>query len=117
MSVTGFVPDVRLPLACSTIYCHISYQEGMPIALLEAMALGRCVLAVPVGGIPEVLDGTNGRLVASGPHAVAEGVLRFLANRAVIERLGAAAAETIRRGYTWEARIPQVLSIYGAGAR
>ena len=41
-----------------------SMDEGLPLALLEAMACARPVIATPVGGIPEALaDGTSGILV------------------------------------------------------
>lgn len=110
--VTGFVSDPSLALAAATIYCHISYQEGLPLAVLEAMSLGRCVLASRTGGIPEVIDGSNGRLVARGPARVARAILDLLASPDDMDRLATAARLTILEGYTWTARVTQLRSVY-----
>lgn len=43
-----------------------SYGEGLPISILEAMSYGNAILSTPVGGIPEVVDESNGILVEPG---------------------------------------------------
>jgi len=44
-----------------------SYHEGLPVALLEAMAAGKVILSTPVGGIPDLVkEGSNGFLVTPG---------------------------------------------------
>lgn len=59
--------DVHQLMTSFDIYALPSIHEGIPIALLEAMALGRPVVASRVGGVPEVLrDGVDGRLVPAG---------------------------------------------------
>ena len=56
-----------------------SYNEGLPISILEAMSYGDAVISTPVGGIPEVVDATNGILVAPGDRdAIYDAVLRIV---------------------------------------
>lgn len=43
-----------------------SYNEGLPISILEAMSYGNAIISTPVGGIPEVVDSSNGILVRPG---------------------------------------------------
>lgn len=66
----GIVPDVNPYLAAADIVVIPSLIEGIPIILMEAMALGIPVVASRVGGIPDVIsDGVNGFLCDSGDLA------------------------------------------------
>ena len=48
------------------IYILPSFNEGLPISILEAMSYGMPIISTPVGGIPEVVDENNGILVTPG---------------------------------------------------
>lgn len=67
-----------------------SYHEGLPIAVLEALAAGLPLVTTPVGGIPEVIkDGVNGVLVEPGDiRALADGLLRLLDDDGLRRRMG-----------------------------
>lgn len=55
-------------------------RDGIPVFLIEAMALGRCVVSTPVSGIPELIeDGTSGWLAPAKPDALAARIESILA--------------------------------------
>lgn len=72
------------------VYILPSYNEGLPIAILESMAYGHPVISTPAGGIPEVIkDGVNGRLVTAGDTAaIADAVMGYIENRALVKEHG-----------------------------
>jgi glycosyltransferase involved in cell wall biosynthesis len=103
--------DVPEVLAALDVFVLPSHSEGMPNALLEAMAAGKPVIATAVGGSIElVTDGVNGLLVpAHSPDSLAAAVSRLRADPALAARLAAAAQEAAATR-AW----PQVLSQYEA---
>ncbi len=70
-----------------------SRQEGMPVALLEAMSVGLPVVATAVGGVPDVVvDGREGLLVdVDAPSALASAVMKLAGDAELRARLGAGA--------------------------
>jgi glycosyltransferase involved in cell wall biosynthesis len=75
-----------------------SLSEGMPMALLEAMAYGMAIVATRAGGIPELVeDGVDGLLVEPGDtEALAAALARLAADAELRGRLAAAARERAR---------------------
>jgi glycosyltransferase involved in cell wall biosynthesis len=62
----GFVEDTPCLLHSIDILTHTSLSEGVPNAVLEAMAMGKAVVATEVGGVPELIeDGVTGVLIPS----------------------------------------------------
>lgn len=101
-------------LARAAIFVLPSYDEGLPMALLEAMAAGKAVVATPVGGIPQaVSDGGNGLLVAPRDVAALAAALRSLLDDAALrQRLGGAARATVVARFSTEAVLGRLDAIY-----
>ncbi len=97
----GFVPNPYGVLASADLVAMPSLIEGMPMALLEAMALGKPVVASEVWGIPEVVaDGETGMLVpAANPEALALALLRLLEDGELRRRMGARAKTFVSTMY------------------
>lgn len=98
---TGQRPDVPRLLAALDVLAMPSRWEGLPIALLEAMAMSRPVVATRVSSIPDVIaHEENGLLVPpADPVALAAALRRLLADSALRAKLGQNALETVRQNY------------------
>lgn len=72
------------------VYILPSYNEGLPIAILEAMAYHHPVISTPVGGIPEVVrHDYNGKLVIPGDtESIAKAITFYIDNREYIKQQG-----------------------------
>jgi glycosyltransferase involved in cell wall biosynthesis len=81
------------------VFVMPSRSEGLPMALMEAMAYGMAIAATDVGGIPEaVADDSEGLLVASEqPQELSEAICRLAADPALRRRLGEAARARAER--------------------
>jgi glycosyltransferase involved in cell wall biosynthesis/GT2 family glycosyltransferase len=75
-----------------------SLWDNFPNALLEAMALGACIVSTDAGGIPEIIEsGVSGLLVPpADEHALADAIGRALADDPLRARLGLAAQARVR---------------------
>jgi glycosyltransferase involved in cell wall biosynthesis len=94
---TGLRRDVADLLPAFDVACLSSRNEGVPVAVLEAMAVGIPVVATDCGALRDVvLDGEQGYLVPVGDSAAMADRLRTLADDPVLRRrLGAAARQRV----------------------
>jgi len=97
VELLGIRSDARSIIKRLEVFVLPSRHEGLPLALLEAMALGRPIVATTVGGVPEVLDQSTAVLVAPGdPRALADGIGGLLRDPDRAKRLGEAAEKAVR---------------------
>ena len=88
--------EVAVAFDAATALVLPSRSEGMGRVVVEALCRGRPVVASRVGGIPDLVrDGENGLLVEPGDTAaLADALVRILADRELAERLAARARES-----------------------
>lgn len=100
--LTGWTDDVAGFLATGDLFAFPSHQEGFPLTLLEAMAVGLPVVASEIDGPVEILtDGVNGRLVPDDdPDRLAEALGELVSDHDTALRLGAAARELVLTEYS-----------------
>jgi glycosyltransferase involved in cell wall biosynthesis len=96
---TGFRDDATRLAAAFDVFALPSAWEGLPIALLEAMWLGKPCVVSRVGGTSEVVEHeTNALVVPPGDsYALATELIRVLKDRPLQERLGAGATTRARQ--------------------
>jgi glycosyltransferase involved in cell wall biosynthesis len=89
--------------------------EGIPISLIEALALRRPVVATHIGGIPEVIEhGATGLLVPPrDPRALAEAISRILSDRAGAARLADEGYRVAQSQFSAERMVREVEGLYG----
>jgi glycosyltransferase involved in cell wall biosynthesis len=110
----GIQREIPQIMAMSDIITFSSAWEGLPVALLEAMAMGKPTVCTTVGGIPMVVqNGENGVLVPPGnPRALADGLLSVLKDKAFAAKLGENARKTIVANFSAAAMHQRILDIY-----
>jgi len=111
---TGFLQDIPGVLACLDILVFSSEWEGLPVTLLEAMAMKRPVVSTRAGGIPKVIDsGQNGLLVdVNDPDGLAQACLSILSDPALKQRLATQARHTVAKHYSQTLMHRKILDLY-----
>ncbi len=110
--VSGDIKERELSQAA--IYVLPSYAEGLPMAVLEAMASATPVIATAVGGTPDaIVDGVTGYLVEPGDiPMLADRIVRLLRDAALRERFGLEARNRARQLFSTETVLAQVEDLY-----
>ncbi|MBA5607593.1 glycosyltransferase family 4 protein [Duganella sp. FT3S] len=116
VTILGWIGPERKEqeLAQASIFVLPSYDEGLPMAMLEAMAAGKAVVVTPVGGIPQaVRDGHNGVLVPVGdPAALARALGRLLDDERWRAGLAAQARATVAARFSTAVVLGQLDAVY-----
>jgi glycosyltransferase involved in cell wall biosynthesis len=101
-------------LARAQIFCLPSHAEGLPMAMLEAMAAGKAVVVTRVGAMPEAIeDRANGMLVPPRDvPALAAALAALLSDDALRTRLGGQARATVVQRFSTEVALAKLAALY-----
>ena len=105
------VPDL---LNCINAYCLPSLWEGLSIALLEAMAMGKAIVATPTDGTKEVIvDEKNGMVIPfERPQALADAIVRLHGDEALCKEYGKQARKVVALRFNAQRVSDAVAAIY-----
>lgn len=114
VSFPGLQDDVRPFLSAMDLLLITSEFEGLPLVLLEAMALELPVVSTRVGGIPEVVrHGETGRLAPFGrPEKAAAAILELLASPAERVALGRAGRRRVAEEFGTDRMLGELEALY-----
>ncbi len=101
ITIYGICNDVRSLLACSDIFTLASVEEGMPIALMEAMSMSIPCSTTKAGGIGELIDnGINGLITEYGDiDSFGNNILRLLNDEKLRQSIGSKAREKMAKQF------------------
>lgn len=110
----GFRSDVKNLLQLTDLFVMPSLSEGLPMALLEAMAMRKAVIVTPVGAIPSVIeDGNDGLLVPrKSVEELARAIIDLIDSPGKIEILGENAKKKVISKFSGQVMTGQYLEIY-----
>lgn len=110
----GWLEDVRETLALADVFVLPSRGEHFGRVLIEAMAMGKAVVATDAGGVPEIVShGETGWLVEPGqPARLVEAVGRLLADGAQAVQFGESGRRVVEDRFSLHSHVHQVQSLY-----
>ncbi|MFH2035005.1 MAG: glycosyltransferase [Candidatus Zixiibacteriota bacterium] len=110
----GFQNDINSFLGKLNIFVMSSVHEGIPMILLEAMAMQKPVVATGVGGIKEVIeDNISGILTPYGDaDSMAQKIIDLIANKEVRNQLGISARKRIADRFSSESQKKKLYELY-----
>jgi glycosyltransferase involved in cell wall biosynthesis len=111
---TGFREDVGAFYNIADLFVMSSVQEGLGTSVLDALAVGKPVVAARSGGIPEIIsDGETGRLVeAADPSALAKGIVDLLQQTNLAQKMAAQGQKVVRERFSIDAMVEQYVRVY-----
>ena len=116
INVTGYVSNQDLPSYYSVVdvIVHPSLRDGLPNAVLEAMACEKPVIATAVGGLVDVIqDCHNGRSIAVNDVSTLATILQeVLSDNNLQKHLGRSARQTVQSRFTLQNELERNLALY-----
>ncbi len=116
--LTGKLTPDEIPyfLKALDVFVHASFREGMPAAILEAMASGLPIIATDAEGVPDIFDTTEsiGRMIPKGDITGLADAMKELNNMdtKVLKAMGDAATKRLLQGFTSTQMAQGIVEVY-----
>lgn len=117
VSITGWISSERVQqeLRAARVMVLASFAEGLPVVIMEAMALGRPVVTTGIAGIPELVrQGVDGWLVPAGDVGALAAAIResLHASPEQLIRMGADAAQRVRERHRIDTEAAKLVRLF-----
>lgn len=111
--LVGVTAQIAGIVAAADVFVLPSVSEGFPFVLLEALALGKPVVASNIAGVTEIIDdGTTGLLVPPrDSRALAGGIARLLRDSDLARCIGEAGQDMVRERFSAEGMVRQTVGV------
>ncbi len=108
----GPIPEAYLLLKEADLFILPSYYEGLPMCILEAFSFSKPVVASDVGGIPELLDGENGKAVNNNVEDFSQAIRYFLTNQEIYDKACKNARKTYEADFEDSVMAERYIQLY-----
>ena len=113
LSVQWFGQDIpKKYFSDSDIFAYFSYEDNMPIALMEAMASGLPAVTNKVGAVAEIIDSGSDGFVAKSSQDYQNILLKLMNDFDLRKNVGLLARKKIKEKFSWETVFPKWLELY-----
>ena len=113
----GYRNDISEICNCADLFVFMSHQEGLPVALMEAMACGLPAVCSNIRGNTDLIeDGVTGLLANNTPEEVAQSISKMKSDTALRNRVASAALQKIKQ-FDLSSVEDAMSKIYGGGVR
>src|SRR3989344_3926868 len=113
LSLQWFGQDIpKKYFSDSDIFAYFSYEDNMPIALMEAMASGLPVVTNEVGAVAEIIDSGSDGFVAKSSQDYQNILLKLMNDFDLRKNVGLLARKKIKEKFSWETVFSKWLELY-----
>lgn len=110
---TGDLSNPHVATFIADIYPHISYGEGLPLALLEVMAIGKPIVASSVGGIPEAIrHPLEGILVENNCESIVYAIKALVDNPKLRRKMSVVTRRAVSKRFSWEKTAEKLITLF-----
>lgn len=96
----------------SDIFAYFSYEDNMPIAIMEAMASGLPVITNEVGAVGELINNGQNGFIAENHNSYQNALLKLIDNFDLRKKIGQMARQNIKDKFSWETILPNWINLY-----